>query len=280
MTSNKWDNFLNSIPFQWFPPALFIIYRLVLTSCCVIFTVESFFSTPSYLWLLQLDNWSISTVCLYFVLSTFLLVYHTIQTWTKDKRREEEEKAKHGQLAEKSHLADEELGESETDLLWAASEGEESHLTDYHEDKLPCYHKVVWLLQTLAENSILVVTFCYLVLEEQLNSLVLAMYFSFTGFMIVEAIFSFAPIRLLHVVYSYVFTLAYVFVVVLYYFIITNPDVEPDDLPRFVKRIHDPFSSAMVFVILMIGQPLFQSLYFAIHKLNCFIYIKYYGYWI
>ena len=198
--------------------------------------MESFFSTPSYLWLLQLDNWSISTVCLYFVLSTFLLVYHTIQTWTKDKRREEEEKAKHGQLAEKSHLADEKLGESETDLLWAASEGEESHMTDYHEDKLPCYHKVVWLLQTLAENSILVVTFCYLVLEEQLNSLVLAMYFSFTGFMIVEAIFSFAPIRLLHVVYSYVFTLAYVFVVVLYYFIITDPDVEPDDLPRFVKE--------------------------------------------
>ena len=244
----------------------------------MIFTVESFFSTPSYLWLLQLDNWSISAVCLYFVLSTLLLVYHTIKTWTNDKRREEEEKAKQEHLAEKTHLADEELAESGTDLLWAASEGEESHLADYHEDKLSCYHKVVWLLQTLAENSILVVALCYLVLEEQLNSLVLAMYFSFTGFMVVEAIFSFAPIRLLHVVYSYMFTLTYVFVVVLYYFIITDPDVEPDDLPRFVNRIQDPFSSAMVFVILIIGQPLFQSLHFAIHKLNCFFYIKYYGY--
>ena len=244
----------------------------------MIFTVESFFSTPSYLWLLQLDNWSISAVCLYFVLSTLLLVYHTIKTWTNDKRREEEEKAKHKHPTEKSNLADDDLAESETDLLWAATEGEESNLVDYHEDKLPCYHKVVWLLQTLAENSILVVTFCYLVLEEHFNSLFLATYFSFTGFMIVEAIFSFAPIRLLHVVYSYMFTLTYVFVIILYYFIITDPFAELDDMSRFVSRIKDPFSSAMVFVILMIGQPVFQSLYFAIHKLNCFVYIKYYGY--
>ena len=244
----------------------------------MIVTVESFLSTPSYLWLLQLDNWSISAVCLYFVLSTLLLVYHTIKTWKDDKRREKEERAKHEHHTEKSRLADEGQGESETDLLWAASEDGEPHQADYHEDKLRCYHKVVWLLQTMAENSILVVALCYLVLEEQLNSLVLAMYFSFTAFMIVEAIFSFAPIRLLHAVYSYMFTLAYVLVVVLYYFIITDGDDVPDDLPRFVKRIRDPVSSAMVFLILIIGQPLFQLLYFAIHKLNCFVYFKYYGY--
>ena len=74
------------------------------------------------------------------------------------------------------------------------------------------------------------------------------------------------------------FTLTYVFVIVLYYFIITDPFAELDDMSRFVSRIKDPFSSAMVLVILMIGQPVFQSLYFAIHKLNCFVYIKYYGY--
>jgi len=174
--------------------------------------------------------------------------------------------------------AEGELGESETDLLWAASEGGESHQADHREDKLPCYHKVVWLLQTMAENSILVVTFCYLVLEEQLNPTVLATYLSFTAFMIAEAIFSFAPIRLLHVMYSYIFTLAYVLVIVLYYFTVTDRYTVPDDLPRFVNRIHDPFSSTLVFLILIIGQPLFQFLYFAIHKLNCFVYIKYYGY--
>ena len=242
----------------------------------MIFTVESFFSTPSYLWLLQLDNWSISAVCLYFVLSTLLLVYHTIKTWRDDKRREDEEKEKHEH--QKSHLAEEELGESDTDLLWAASEEGESQLVDHHEDKLPCYQKVVWLLQTMAGNSIMVVVFCYLILEEQLNSLYLATYFTFAAFMIIEAIFSFAPIRLLHVVYSYIFTLAYVFAVVLFYFIASDPDLNAPDLPRFVNRVHDPISSAMMFLILIIGQPLFQLLYFAIHKLNCFVYIKYYGY--
>ena len=244
----------------------------------MIFTVESFFSTPSYLWLLQLESWSISAVCLYFVLSTLLLVYHTTKTWKDDTRSEDEEKAKHEHHTEKSHLAEEELGESDADLLWATSEDGESQQVDYHEDKLSCYHKVVWLLQTMAGNSILVVTVCYLVLEEQLNSIFLAMYFTFTAFMITEAIFSFAPIRLLHVVYSYFFTLAYVFVVVLFCFIVSDPNIVPNDLPRFVNRINDPISSAMVFLILMIGQPLFQLLYFAIHKLNCFVYIKYYGY--
>lgn len=242
----------------------------------MIFTVESVVSTPSYLWLVQLDNWSISAVCLYFVLSTLLLIYYTIKTWRDDNKKEDNEKVKLEHQAEKSHWAEEELGESESDLLFAASEGGDLHQADYREDKLPCYHKVVWLLQTMAESSILVVTFCYLVLEEQLNILVLAMYLSFTAFMIAEAIFSFAPIRLLHVVYSYIFTLAYVLVVVLYYF--TVVDRYMPDLPRFVNRIHDPFSSAMVFLILIIGQPLFQMLYFAIHKLNCFVYIKYYGY--
>lgn len=242
----------------------------------MIFTVESVVSTPSYLWLVQLDNWSISAVCLYFVLSTLLLIYYTIKTWRDGNKKEDNEKVKLEHQAEKSHWAEEELGESESDLLFAASEGGDLHQADYREDKLPCYHKVVWLLQTMAESSILVVTFCYLVLEEQLNILVLAMYLSFTAFMIAEAIFSFAPIRLLHVVYSYIFTLAYVLVVVLYYF--TVVDRYMPDLPRFVNRIHDPFSSAMVFLILIIGQPLFQMLYFAIHKLNCFVYIKYYGY--
>ena len=71
----------------------------------------------------------------------------------------------------------------QTRLLCAASEDGESHQVDYHEDKLPCYHKVVWLLQTMVGNSILVVSFCYLVLEEQLNSIVLAIYFTFTAFM-------------------------------------------------------------------------------------------------
>ena len=244
----------------------------------MIFLVQSFFGIPSYLWLVQLDNWSISAVCLYFVLSTLLLIYHTIKKWKEDKDREDDEKVKDDHQAEKSHWAEEELGESDTDLLWAASEVGEPHQADYREDKLPCYHKVVWLLQTMAENSILVVTFCYLVMDEQLNSLILAIYFSFAAFMIAEAIFSFAPIRLLHVVYSYIFTLAYVLVVVLYYFTVSDRYTAPDDLPRFVNRIHDPFSSAMVFLILIIGQPLFQLLYCAIHKLNCFVYIKYYGY--
>ena len=241
----------------------------------MIFTVESAFNTPSYLWLLQLDNWSISSVCLYFVLATLLLIYYTIKSSRDDKNRETTEKTENEKIAEKSYLAEDEHG-NESELLWAASEGAESHTELNREEKLPCYHEVLWVLQTLAGNSILVVTFCYVILEERLDALVFAKFLSFIIFMIADAIFSFAPIRLLHVVYSYVFTLAYVLVIVLYYIVIVDRHIP--ELPRFVNRIHDPFSSTMVFIILIIGQPLFQLLYFTIHKLNCFVYIKYYGY--
>ncbi|KAL9982915.1 hypothetical protein ACROYT_G005029 [Oculina patagonica] len=261
----------------WFPPALFIIYRLVVTSCCVIFTVESVFYTPSYLWLVQFDNWSITAVCFYFTLATLLLIYDTIKTYRENNSSEDDEKTKHEQRPESGQWGEDHHGESESELLWAASEGGESHPGDHREaDNLPCYHKVVWLLQTIAANSILVVTFCYLILEEKLDALVLAMYLSFNAFMMADAVFSFAPIRLLHFVYSYVFTLAYVLVVVLYYVAVV--DRHMPELPRFVNRIQGPFSSAMVFVILIIGQPLFQMLFFIVHKLNCFVYIKYYGY--
>lgn len=47
---------------------------------------------------------------------------------------------------EKSYLVDEKLGESEIDLFWVVSEGEELYLIDYYEDKFFCYYKVVWLL--------------------------------------------------------------------------------------------------------------------------------------
>ena len=267
------DILLTFFTFQWFPPALFIIYRLVITSCCAIFTVESVCNNPSYHWFLQFDSWSISAVCLYFILGTLLLIYCTIKTWRENKNKENVE-AKHEKQSEKSYWAEEEDHE-EQELLWAPDE-EETSLTCSEEDRLSCYHKTVWLLQGIAGNSILVVILCYVILEEQLNALVLATYISFTVFILADAIFCFTPIRLSHVVYSYLFTLLYVLVVVVYY--VVDADRQVSELPRFVNRIQGPFSSTIVFLILIIGQPLFQTLYFCVHKLNIFLYIKYYDY--
>ena len=260
--------------FQWFPPALFIIYRLVVSSCCVIFTVESIYNNPSYLWLLQFDNWSISSVCLYFILSTSLLIYCTIKTWRENNTKEKNtEGAKHDKRAEKSYWAED--GEyDERELLW--HEDDETFLQDPEEDKLSYYHKTVWLLQGIAGNSVLIVVLCYVILEDQVKPLVLATYLSFTVFLFADAVFCFAPIRLTHVVYSYLFTLLYVIVIVVYYIAVVDRQVS--ELPRFVNRIQDSFSSIVVFLILIVGQPLFQTLYFGVHKLNTFVYITYYGY--
>lgn len=254
----------------WFPSSLFIIYRLVITAWSVIVTVESTFETSSYLWLLQLDNWSISLSCLYFVLATLLPIYYTVKAYKDQENKEIPEKT------EKSYMADDEH-ENECELLWTANEEDESHRElPRREDRLPCYHAVLWVLQTLVGNSILVVILCYAILEEQFNQLEFAKLLSIFIFMVAEAVFSFAPIRLLHFLYSYVFSLTYVLVVLIYYFLLLDKLVP--ELPRFVKRIDDPLSSTVVFMILIVGQPLFQLLYFTIHKLNCYVYFKYHGY--
>ena len=52
------------------------------------FAVESVCNNPSYHWFLQFDSWSISAVCLYFILSTLLLIYYTIKTWRENKNKE------------------------------------------------------------------------------------------------------------------------------------------------------------------------------------------------
>ena len=247
----------------------------MITTCCVIFTVESIVNNPSCLWLLQFDSWSISAVCLYFILNTVLLVYCTIKTWREKNRKEKESSGmKHEKRSENEYWA-EDRTEDEENSLWELDEGEAT-LLESEEDGLSYYHKIVWLLQSTAANSILIVVLCYFILEDHFNPLVLASYLSFTVFFIADAVFSFTPIRLLHFVYSYLFTLLYVLVVVVYYF--ADVDRQISQLPRFVSRIQDPFSSIAVFLVLIIGQPLFQMLYFCVHKLNIFAYIKYYSY--
>lgn len=260
----------------WFPPALFVIYRLIATSCCIILTVDSVVHNPSYRWTLQFESWSISAVCAYFSLSTCLLVYSTFKEWRENIKTKED--PKHTEGAEDSHWFEND-DSSENELLWNVPGYEEDERLKNLEnaDRLSCCHKIIWLLRSIAQSSILVVIACYVLLENHVTLIILAGYISFAFFLFADAIFSFAPIRLSHTVYALLFSLIYVLLIFVLYFVL---DVyhEMADLPRFVGRVQSDTSSILVLVILFIGQPLFQMFYFIVHKLNTLVYIKYYGY--
>ena len=238
--------------------------------------MESFVNNPGYLWLLQYGSWSLSSVCLYFILSTLLLIYCTAKAWREDNNERKEAGEKHEKRAKEGYWTDDE--EIEDELLWTPQdEDDDTLLLDpAKDDRLSCYYKTIWIFQTIAQNSILVAILCYVVLEDHVESMVLASYIAFSVFLLIDAIFCFAPIRLAHVLYAYLFTLLYVLVVVGYY--VADDNREMSKLPSFVSRIQDPLSSMVVFLVLIIGQPLFQTLYFCVHKLNTLVYIKYYGY--
>lgn len=224
----------------------------------MIFAAESVLNNPSYRLLLQFDNWSISSTCLHFILNTGLLLHCQIETWRENRRKKREDR----------------ITESDEEFLWPWEEG---HAVELQEDRLSYYHKTLWLLQSIAGNSILVVTVCYVILEDHIKAKVLATYLSLAVFLLADAILSFTPIRLLHFVYSYLFTLLYVLVIAVYHFAKRTHQISA--LPSLVNRIiQDPFQAMLVILVLLIAQPLFQTLYFCVHKLNTFIYIKCYSY--
>lgn len=240
--------------------------------------MESVVNNPSYLWLLQFGSWSISWVCLYFILSTLLLVYGTAETWRKN-NNERKEVEKQEKLTKEGYWTDdEETVDGHSEFLWTPHDDDDDKLLQDSRkvDRLSCYHKTIWFFQNIAQNSILVVILCCVILDDHVDPMVLASYIAFSVFLLADAIFCFAPIRLTHVVYAYLFTLLYVLVVVVYY--VADDNRETSKLPRFVNRIQDRLSSTVVFLILIIGQPLFQTLHFCVHKLNTLVYIKYYGY--
>lgn len=235
-------------------------------------TVESVFRYLSYLWLLQFENWSLAAVCAYFILSTLLLVYSTLKRCRENGTRIAEPKYK--EKNEDNYWAEVDDA-SDNELLWILPGYEEVDPRKDSEDidELSCYHKTIWLLQTLAQNSIVVVILCGVFLGNHEDSFLLAGYVSLWFVLFLEAIFCFAPIRLAHVVYAYLFTVLYVLVVFVLYFII---DVyhEMAEWPRFLHRLRDNYSSIVVLIIHIVGQPLFKMFYFSVHKINTFLYIK------
>lgn len=212
---------------------------------------------------------------MYFILSTCLLIYCTCKTWRRDNTKTNEE-TKLDKRTEISHGSEDEGTDHEhaQELLWPEEQEDETILHNTEVNRLSCYHQTIWLLQTTAENSVLVTILCYLILNDDSNTLFVATYISFCVFLLADAIFCFTPIRLAHVVYAYLFTLLYLLVVVACY--VAEDDHDVSQLPRFVNRIQSPISSTAVLLILIIGQPLFQTLYFCVHKLNILVYIKYY----
>ena len=145
----------------------------MITSSCVIFAAESVFNNSSYRWLLQFDNWSISSACLYFILNIGLVIYCQIETWRENRRKKRENKeTKHVQQPKKIYWAEDRMTESDEEFrLWPWEEG---YAVELQEDRLSYYHKTLWLLQSIAGNSILVVTVCYVILEDHMKAKVLA----------------------------------------------------------------------------------------------------------
>lgn len=94
----------------------------------------------SYLWLLQLDNWSILLSCLYFVFVIFFLIYYVVKICKGEENKEIFKKI------EKCYFVEDEY-ENEIELLWIVNEEDELYREFLCcEERLLCYYVVFWVL--------------------------------------------------------------------------------------------------------------------------------------
>lgn len=117
--------------------------------------MESVVNNPSYLWLLQFGSWSISWVCLYFILSTLLLVYGTAETWRKN-NNERKEVEKQEKLTKEGYWTDdEETVDGHSEFLWTPHDDDDDKLLQDSRkvDRLSCYHKTIWFFQSIAQTA-------------------------------------------------------------------------------------------------------------------------------
>lgn len=132
---------------------------------------------------------------------------------------------------------------------------------------------MLWVLHTLASNSTFVCTVAYFAFFfDERSSYVWIFYIPrhslYVFLMIVDTLASYIPVRLLHVVYAYIFGAAYVMFTLV--FILTEVKVDlrlnPSMYPSLESGDEPLIYTAYLSIFLIAGFPVAQIIYFLIHK--------------
>lgn len=253
---------------------MFLAYRLVLATCCVLFLVESIYRSPNYTWLLHFSHQSIIVTALYFLTGSVICIYRGI--------------TEHVQANKQKQCSNQPAASgSEDDLFLPPSDEESPHTDDFEHlanafeppdlerDGLSWMYKFYWLCYTVSANSIIVGTLNYILLHEKLDTLEVSSFLSMTAFMLTDTLISFIPVKLLHVIYSFAFTALYV-VAVTIFLVACNFKTE-EAIYILSGTFRSSTQTAIASVVILLGQPIFQLIYFGLHKLRWLFVGKFYS---
>ena len=133
------------------------------------------------------------------------------------------------------------------------------------------YHEALWVIYNIAANNSLVVTVAYWSAVYEGNGppdgLDISTHLLNCIFMLVETFLSAVPVRILHLIYGFLFFVAYIIVSVFYWGLEPNKPVYP--VLDFTKS--PEISAGLVLLYILVAQPLAQLSHFGLYKLRVFI---------
>ena len=216
---------------------------------------------PKGEWIIHLGNWSRVVTALYFLCGS-ITAFHRSICGSKESDKYERIPLKRVRFFDDSNSCAILPGEKEDR---AETQAETNHLSWHHE--------ALWILHTLAADSSFVCTIAFF-------SLFFEEHFSFLGILdfprhtlyhllaIVDTLASYIPVRLIHVMYAYIFGAAYVVFIVV--FILTevkaNLSFNPITYPSLGSGDKPPRYTAYLSIFLVVGFPVAQIFFFLIYK--------------
>lgn len=147
-----------------------------------------------------------------------------------------------------------------------------------YRNHLSWHHEVLWVLHTLAANSSFVCMIAYFsfFFEEHytyVGLLDLPRHVLYLFLMIVDTLASHIPVRLMHVMYAYIFGAAYVVFTIV--FILTEVKVDlrlnPIVYPSLESGDEPLMYTAYLSIFLIVGFPVAQIFFFLIYKFRVWL---------
>lgn len=285
-TLDKLINVSNSISFQWFGLLIILLYRFVIAAFCSGGTIWSglYYRESNVKWFIYLTNWSFFFVTLYFICATMVTAIHyknQRETRARDQSEKESENgvkmtAMKGDTCEPRDNLVTSPVDVESEVVFAGDALEASRATP-----MRWYHEALWVIYNIASVAALVVTLSFWLLiygafRAGGTSPISVIFHAVNSILMVfDTILSSVPVRLFHVVYPMLYSIAYIMFTVIYWASGGTNSFGLSYIYPQTDYTGRPVLSAVSLVCLFfIGLPLCQSLMFGFYCLRVWIKTK------
>ena len=167
---------------------------------------------------------------------------------------------------------------SSSDSLTSDEEEKDYKFPTYDDDRLAWYHKVLWVIYTIATvNSLVTSVFFWSMVhrEQGINGRTITFHIFNSVFMLLDTVLSHIPVQLLHVIYSHVSLAVYVSFTVIYWAVGGRNEQGQRYIYDALDYQKKPGVAVFtVFLLILICQPASHLVFYALVRVRRWLVIK------